>query len=592
MKRNKLLALLLAMSLVLALLAGCGTENVSSEAAAAESAQQETAEAPEAPAEEEPETPAEEPAAEAAEASAEEAEASAEEVPAEPEQTLQTVELPLFEETRTYTMFNMLPFFMAGLVDDMSTDINTLRLLQEYCNVKIEVQAVSDSVVGEQFNLMCSSGDFTDIIYGTSNYSRGFDAAIEDEIIIDLYDLAEEYAPNFMYYLNTDQSVRNELITDNGALPAIATIYKDAGCENGGMLIRGDWLREMGMEVPQTMDELHDYIQACISEYNTQGICIGNAMSANKADDILYSYAYDLHAGDYNIIDGQVVYSYLNDSYYDYIRMITDWYADGTIFVDFYTAQMGAADKYFAAGQSPLVTGTAANLATIESYKDADYEYELLPIETPKLNVDDQLHFSWTDTHSRIKQKDTWAVSTACQDPEGVMMMVNYLFSEEGELLFNYGDEGHTFEYDENGNPQYTEMVTNNPDGLSYMDACYIYVSAAASGHMPGILDLKATYYYFDEAEWNVLETFSTCEADGTYNMPMGVALSAEESEEYAALNSDITTYASAELMKFVMGQAELTEESFQTFQDTIISMGGERMEELYQAAYERFMTK
>ena len=208
-----------------------------------------------------------------------------------------------------------------------------------------------------------------------------------------------------------------------------------------------------------------------------------------------------------------------------------------------------------------------------------------------KKNADDPLHFSWTDTHAQIKQQDTWAISTACQDPEGIMMMVNFLFSEAGELMFNYGDEGHTFEYDENGNPQYTELVTNNPD-LSYMDACYILVSAAASGHMPSILDLRAGYYYFGDAEWAVYDTFKTCDADGSYNLPNGVALNEAENEEYARISSDVTTYASSEPMKFLMGQAELTEDTFEAFQEALVSMGAERMEEIYQGAYERYLEK
>ncbi len=582
MKKLKLVSLLLALAMLLSMFAACGgteasvAEEPQEEAVVSEAAAEAPAEAPEASTEEAP-------AAEAV---------SLVEEPQEPEYALVPVELPIFEEAPTYTMFNMLPFFMSGLISDMSTDINTLRLLQEYCNVKIEVQAVSDSVVGEQFNLMCSSGDFTDIIYGTSNYSRGYDAAITDEIIIDLLDLAQEYAPNYMYYLNTDEDLKKTLITDNGCLATVATIYKEAGCENGGILIRSDWLSQLGMEAPETYDELHTYIQSCITEFGTQGICIGNAMSSNKADDKLYSFGYDFNAGDYNVIDGEVVYSYLNDSYYEYISMLADWYADGTIYSDFFNAQMGATDKYFAGGQCCLNTGTAANLATIESYADPNMPYELMPINAPKVNADDELHFSWTDTFSRIKQRDTWAISTTCEDPEGIMMLVNYLFSEEGQLMFNYGDEGHTFEYDENGNPQYTEMVTNNPDGLSYMDACYILVAAVASGHMPSVLDVCASYYYFGEEEWNVFETFRSCDADGSYNMPTGVTLNEEENEEYAAISSDVTTYAATELMKFLMGQAELTEETFAAFQETIISMGAERMEEIYQGAYERFMAK
>ena len=580
MKWKRWIALLLVLTLLAALLTACGTGTTSatSEAPAAS----ETSEpAPEAPEQTEV-------------ASAVEPESEMESAaPETPEPQLEEVALPLFDETRTYTMWTMLPFFMNGLVSDMATDINNMKLLQENCNVKMEVTAVGDSVVSEQFNLMVSSGDYTDIISdGVSHYSKGYDAAITDDIIIDLYDLAKEYAPNYLYYLDTDPALRAALITDNGCLPTVATIYKEAGCENGGILIRGDWLEELGMDTPETYDQLHDYVRACMEKYGAQGITIGNVMADCRGDDSLYSYGYDLYAGGYNVIDGNVVYSYLNDNYYDYLRMLADWYQDGTLYSDFFNVQMGSTDKWFASGQCPVNTGTAANIATIESYADPSYSYELMPINAPKVSADDQLHFSWTDNFSRIKQQDSWAISTACQDPEGIMMMVNYLFSEAGQLMYNYGDEGHSFEYDENGKPQYTELITNNPDGISYKDACYIYASAVASGHLPSIMDVRAGYYYFGDEEWSVFDTFRTCDADGTYNLPTGVALNEEENQEYATLSSDITTYASTEIMKFILGQEELTPDTFETFRDTIISMGGNRMEELYQQAYERYLLK
>ena len=581
MKWKRGISLLLVMTMLAAVLSACGGGAASASSAAPAGSETETVSTPEAP--EQPTVVSEEEPTSEAESAAPEA----------PEPQLEEVALPLFEETRTYTMWTMLPFFMNGLVSDMATDINNMKLLQENCNVKLEVTAVGDSVVSEQFNLMVSSGDYTDIISdGVSHYSKGYDAAITDDIIIDLYDLAQEYAPNYLYYLDTDPALRAALITDNGCLPTGATIYKEAGCENGGILIRGDWLEELGMEQPETYDQLHDYVQACMEKYGAQGICIGNAMADCRGDDSLYSYGYDLYAGGYNVIDGQVVYSYLNDNYYDYLRMLADWYQDGTLYSDFFNVQMGSTDKWFASGQCPVDTGTAANIATIESYADPSYTYELMPIHAPKVHADDALHFSWTDNFSRIKQQDSWAISTACQDPEGIMMMVNYLFSEAGQLMYNYGDEGHSFEYDAEGKPQYTELITNNPDGISYKDACYIYASAVASGHLPSIMDVRAGYYYFGDEEWNVFDTFRTCDADGSYNLPTGVALNEEENQEYATLSSDITTYASTEIMKFILGQAELTPESFQTFRDTIVSMGGDRMEELYQQAYERYLLK
>ena len=582
MKKN-LLCLLLAAVLVLSLLAGCGSQTAPAAQSAAASDPAETeAEVPEAAAE--PEA--------AAQSAAESEPVSAEEPPAKPEYTLQEVDLPLFEETREYTMWAMLPFFMDGLVTDMAQDINTLRLLQEYCNAKLDIQTVGDQVVDEQFNLMVASGDYTDIIAdGVSHYAKGYDAAISDDIIIDLYDLAEEYAPNYMYYINSDPEIRASLITDNGCLPSAAIIYKERGAENGGLIVRGDWLRELGLETPDTYDAFHDYVQTTMQEYGAHGMSIGNAMNANKADDVLFSYGFDFNAGGYNVIDGEVVYSYLNENYYAYLRMLADWYADGTIYSDFFNATMGLPDRWFASGECGANSATAANIATIAAYADPSYPYEIAPVGALKKDAGDQLHFSWTDTHSQIKQQDTWAISTACEDPEGIMMMVNFLFSPAGELMFNFGDEGNTFEYDENGQPQYTDLVKNNPD-LSYMDACFILVSAAASGHMPGILDLRPGYYYFGDAEWAVFDSFKTCDADGSYNLPNGVALNEEETEEYARISSDVTTYASSELMKFLMGQSELTEETFAAFRDTLISMGAERMEEIYQGAYERYLAK
>ena len=584
---KKFLSLLMVICLLAGMLSGCGgvdtVSDVSSVSTVAEDsevvAEQEASES----------IPSDTPTEAAATDTTEE---SAVEV-VEPEPQLEAVELPLFDETQEYSMWAMLPSFLSSMVSDMSTDINTLKLLQENCNVKLNITSVSADNKADKFNILVASGDYTDIISdGVSGYAKGYDGAISDGIIIDLYDLAEEYAPNYMYYLNTDTNLRASLVTDNGYLPTLATIYKEAGSQNSGIMIRGDWLSELGLAVPETYNQLHDYVQACIDTYGCQGICIGSVWNDNRGDDLLYSYGFDLYAGEYNVIDGEVVYSYLNDNYYDYLSLIAEWYADGTIYGDFYSTKIGETDQWFALGQSCLNAGTASNIAAIDSYKEAGQEMEILPLTAPKVNADDELHFSWTDTFSRIKQQDSWAISTACDDPEGVLQIANYLFSEEGQLMYNYGDEGNTFEYDIDGNPQFSELVTNNPDGLSFIVASYIYTSSVASGHMPSVYDAKASYYYFTDAEWAVYETFLSCDADGSYNLPNGVALNEEEAAEYASLASDVTTYAYTEILKFELGQTELTEETFENFRNNIRSLGGDRMEELYQQAYDRFIQK
>lgn len=43
---------------------------------------------------------------------------------------------------------------------------------------------------------------------------------------------------------------------------------------------------------------------------------------------------------------------------------------------------------------------------------------------------------------------------------------MDYLFTEEGAVLSSYGIEGVTYELNDQGAPQFTETIFNNPDGI------------------------------------------------------------------------------------------------------------------------------
>ena len=606
---KRLIAMLLVLILCFGGLSACGssseetTETTETEETAEETTEEaveeeETAEAAEETAEAEEELETEEAVEEEPEEAAEEAaaeEQTAETAAEEEEETLQltSVELPLFEEPVTLTYWTSLPFFMESIVTDMGEDLYQLSQLQEECNFELEVTSVNSMAESEQFALMVAAGDYCDILSGMANYTNGYDAAISDEVIIDLYDLVQEYAPNYWYYVNSSDDIRAALITDEGALPTVATIYKEAGCENGGLIYRSDWLEELGLDVPETYEELHDFIQLCNETYGSEGIAIsgsGNGVSIAGTITQL-SYGYDFAIGNYNVVDGEVVYSFLNDSCYDYLEMMAAWYADGTIPQDFYDFETDEGDTGIPNGKYAVSIATAANITTIAGYADEGAEYELSPLNAPTDGSGEQLHYRWTDDYSQIKRRDAWAVSVNCEHPEYVLQIVNYLFSEEGQLFFNYGTEGLTFEYDEEGNPGFTELITNNPD-YAEMYAQFLYVATVASEYMPGVMDVTASYYYFGDSEWEIFNTFRDCDADGTWNMPTAVSLNEEESIEYAQYSTDVETYISTEFLRFITVDGYLTEESFEEFRQNIISMGGERMEELYQAAYERYLEK
>ena len=64
--------------------------------------------------------------------------------------------------------------------------------------------------------------------------------------------------------------------------------------------------------------------------------------------------------------------------------------------------------------------------------------------------------------------------------------------------------------------------------------------------------------------------------------------LSSEENTRYNALATDVVTTMQEHMTKFMTGDEELTEESWQDFQDTLKSLGMDEMQEIVQTAFDR----
>lgn len=166
------------------------------------------------------------------------------------------------------------------------------------------------------------------------------------------------------------------------------------------------------------------------------------------------------------------------------------------------------------------------------------------------------------------------------------MRWYDYFYTEEGALLCSYGIEGESFEYDDTGKPQFTEVVYNNPDGLSLNDAIALYACVPA----------QASWYNWErelvpttsENVWNTKELFEGNWVD-EYTMPQ-ITLTADESMEYAQIMTDVLTYLSENIVKFITGQKSMDE--YDSMLAELKSMGVDRATEIQQAALNRFYAR
>ena len=156
----------------------------------------------------------------------------------------------------------------ASTMMDNFWDAYWVRQLEEKFNVKIDFMGITpsddyDAIV----NLTIADSDnWPDIMYWNwDSYPGGVAAAIDDGLVqpLNATENWEELMPTFSQLLKDNAYIRRALTLDDGAITGAAhveeTIARNA---YSGYGIRADWLRNVGKEVPTTVDELYDVLTA------------------------------------------------------------------------------------------------------------------------------------------------------------------------------------------------------------------------------------------------------------------------------------------------------------------------------------------
>ena len=254
MKKKCTLALLLVLAMVMTCLAGCGSNAASASASAEQSvsapaeaskapAAPETASQPEADSTAEPDSAIDEGPADYTEANANNDYDGWREML----KTLHT-ELPITEDPVTLTYF--LGYETSGLsyIEDNNLENQQVwKWLAENTGVNMELTVVDKTSETDKFNLMIASGDYTDLM-NISDYAAGPEAALNEDIIIDLGEYLEDNMPNYSSIIHADQNVYSK-VQDADMFLCIYPI-KDQNANPGGIgtFVRMDWLEDLGRD--------------------------------------------------------------------------------------------------------------------------------------------------------------------------------------------------------------------------------------------------------------------------------------------------------------------------------------------------------
>ena len=491
-------------------------------------------------------------------------------------------QLPIVDEPTT------LSYFVA---DDsnaaiMTTDWNDNEFYQEMerrTGVHLEFEMVSSADYQTNFNLMIASGNLADMIYvGASYYAEGVDAAIDDGYFLDLTDLVDENMPNYEKVRTSD--VQYELLstTDSGRLGAVYELRQSKQGPWLGLWIRQDWLDDLGLDTPVTFDDYHEVLTAFKNEKGATAPLILNFSGSDGE--------FGTMSGGLNVLNswqldetGKVNFGPYMDAWKEYVTIMHQWYTEGLIDPDFMATDERTADM------AKVVTGASgvfAALYTMPSVYEAaseDPNMNLAPVNPPVMNEGDEGHIRLRDSYT----SGNTAISADSENWEVALRWLDYLYTEEGALLANYGVEGDTFEFDENGEPVFTDKILNNENGwtMTQTVASYLCPSAGIANWSDWTRELAGVPEK-DQACYDVWSEFSD-----DWRLPSSVTLTQDESTERAALYADISTIVKEQTAQFISGALDI-EENWDAYISALEASGMERAIEITQAAYDRYLAR
>jgi putative aldouronate transport system substrate-binding protein len=487
--------------------------------------------------------------------------------------------------------------FSSTLIKSLDEN-EVYKELEKRTNIHMEFIHPTAGQEAEQYNLMIASNDLPDLIQGPPvGYPGGPDKGIEDGIFLRLNDLIDKYAPNYKKLRASNPEITRQTMTDEGNIYAFNCIQKGEEPSWSGIITRGDWLEELGLKAPETIAEWETVLKAFKEKKKVEVPLIFNGFGWMMNTSYAFVGAYNV-TNDFFNQDGTVKYGYIEPSYKEFLTTLNRWYKEGLIDKDFATRDGKGDDALFTSGKAGAMF---RNYGEFGGYnvagKQVDPKFTILPVINAKVNKDDVSHFRQTNWYS--KGSDA-ILTTANKHQKETVAWLDYGYTDEGFLLYNYGVEGVSWDWadgpvpdidkpfypdalrDGNKHPQYNDFMLKNPNGTAFWDLVAQY-----KVHQQAYLrDPMAN----GGMEGDVLQSMIEWSKPGNdYVMPP-LTHNNEENQTISRVMTDINTYVTEEQLKFIMGTRPLDE--FDAFVEQVKSMGIDEIIQIKQTALERYKNR
>ncbi len=481
--------------------------------------------------------------------------------------------------------------YWAGIsLGDGSSDADSIpfvKYLKE--NTGIDVDFTIPSNDGgqkqEQFNILVASNEYPDIMeWNWSSFKGGAQGAIDQGVILSLNEYMEEgKLPNFTKYLEEHPEIDKLIKTDEGNYYTIPFIREnDKSRVFNGPILRKDWLDDLGLEVPETIDEWENVLTQFKEK---KGAAAPLTLLSNFWDVGAFMGAYGVKNGFIVDDNGKVSYGPMQDGYKQFLMKMNDWYKKGLLDNGFAQIDSNMLNSQMTSGKSgAAISAAGGGIGKWLGAMADDPSYDLVGAKFPVLNKGDRPKFG---TKASAFDGQGASITTSCPEEriDAALKLIDYAYSEEGRFLYNFGKEGIDYEMID-GYPTYTDYIMKNSEGKTMAEMLALETRATGG---PFAQDVRYTEQFLALPQQSAAVDNWRDTDDEKYSLP-AVSYTKEETEEYTSIMSNVETLKGEKFVKYIQGTDDFS--SWDSYVSELKKMGIERATEIVQAAYDRYMSR
>lgn len=352
--------------------------------------------------------------------------------------------------------------FMFG--KEPPADSLITKALQDKLNITLKWTSAPYDTYKDKLNVLIASGQIPDIFFHEGVDMRDiYHKWIQQGLLLPISDYASSY-PNVERHLQRFELLKKGELGKNYSVPAINHNKDITTANQHAFYIRKDWLTNLGLSMPTTIEEFRAVVEAFAKgdpdqngKPDTYGI---TAAGPGLGGFYILVNAFNASADRFRLIDGKWTPEIITDDGKQALQFLNQLYKDKIIDPEFMVNNGQQAYQKFVSGKA----GILLDNATPDFYNGHyDRFQQAYPDKDPKTMFDVIPVLVGINGSKRVDGfNNFWggasvSASVSEEKRDAAFRLFDYLLSDEGSELMQWGIEG--VHYSKDGD-KYTSLIT------------------------------------------------------------------------------------------------------------------------------------